>query len=767
MEAGAKPKSYASHLESRKKVCGSCGYKCIFDKNDGIMPKHLVELIKKHQNIEFDIEDPRYPVSICPRCKVALQKKEKGQDVYMPNMPNFEVIRLPASTRSNENGKCFCYICLTGRLTKQAKHKGRGNVRPSIIITETNGMFGYLESNRLESKHLEKKKRSSLTICSTCRQEIGQGINHPNPCTVASASSNISEQIIDTLPEKQQEQVLSKLVLNKAKTLVGNSGRMSNVNMTVATKGRFPSRICLNPTNFKPVSFTTESILDLQMCMGLSNNSAKKLTHWLRVHGGRQILPPYIRTAVSMCGKTLESLYCVEEFEMVVDKYGRKEKRPVFYGNATAVMNAVCDARNITGPCFVKVMADSGQGSFKISVIIKEHDNAEEDDDTPESTRSTYAEGGSFGQGLLHTGVKKTIMLVNVPDIKESWSNCKLLWDLAKINDIPYIFVGDFKITLTLLGLQTATSTYPCPYCFITLAQLRGLAEEEPEESDDYIEGQVIDEEDLCDEDFPCGIEAPVDTAEKVFDTLYSERTFGDLKKDHEDFKKSGSSYKNARLYHSTVNPPIFDEDDGTRVLDKCPIPQLHEYLGIVNHLYFDDGGLQSIVGEEKAKEFAVKAGAVSVGYHGRVFEGPSCRALLKKSEYLMSSEFQSGLPNPILVVPIAQTFIAFEKLVTACFGMGKLKGDVSKLLENFIVQFMALESSVTLKVHIIFEHLIPNLANLGGVGMGLTSEQAGESIHHEFNHNFWSRYKINLLTNPNFAKNWFDANLEFSSKHK
>ena len=69
MEAGAKPKSYASHLESRKKVCGSCGYKCIFNKNDGIMPKHLVELIKKHQNIEFDIEDPRYPVSICPRCK--------------------------------------------------------------------------------------------------------------------------------------------------------------------------------------------------------------------------------------------------------------------------------------------------------------------------------------------------------------------------------------------------------------------------------------------------------------------------------------------------------------------------------------------------------------------------------------------------------------------------------------------------------------------------------------------------------------------------
>ena len=79
----------------------------------------------------------------------------------------------------------------------------------------------------------------------------------------------------------------------------------------------------------------------------------------------------------------------------------------------------------------------------------------------------------------------------------------------------------------------------------------------------------------------------------------------------------------------------------------------------------------------------------------------------------------------------------------------------------------MALDSSVTLKVHVLFKNLIPGLANLGGQRMGLTSQQAGESIHHKFANNYWSIYKINLISNPQYAINWFKANVEFSSTHK
>ena len=188
--------------------------------------------------------------------------------------------------------------------------------------------------------------------------------------------------------------------------------------------------------------------------------------------------------------------------------------------------------------------------------------------------------------------------------------------------------------------------------------------------------------------------------------------------------------------------------------------------LGLVNHLFGDKHGLVDTIGLEKAMAWAVKANAVSVGYHGEVFEGPACRRLLKKADFLLSPEFLNGIPNPLSLIPLATTFQAVNKLVTACFGVGKVKCDITKLLENLVIHYMAIESSVTLKAHIVFEHLIPGLANLGGEGMGLTSEQAGESIHHEFDHNYWSRYKINLISNPNYSESWFNANVEFCSKH-
>ena len=187
---------------------------------------------------------------------------------------------------------------------------------------------------------------------------------------------------------------------------------------------------------------------------------------------------------------------------------------------------------------------------------------------------------------------------------------------------------------------------------------------------------------------------------------------------------------------------------------------------GITNHIFFDKGGLVDLVGREKAMSWAVQNNVVSVGYHGEKFEGPECRKLLKNSDYLTSTEFLDGLSNPFLVTPVAQTFQAFNKLVESCFGSGKLVGNVSTNLEKFVDSYRSIELSVTLKAQVIFEHLLSNLANLGGKGMGLTSEQSGKSVHHEFALRFWSKYKIDLILNPKFGQNWYSANLKFCSKH-
>merc|ERR1711872_1205898 len=143
----------------------------------------------------------------------------------------------------------------------------------------------------------------------------------------------------------------------------------------------------------------------------------------------------------------------------------------------------------------------------------------------------------------------------------------------------------------------------------------------------------------------------------------------------------------------------------------------------------------------------------VSAGYHGEVFEGPASRKLLKNSNFLFSKEFLVGVRDPLSLIPLVTTLQAFNKLVEASFGCNLFKGNIAASLEKFTV------------AHMTMEHLIPSLANLGGRGFGLTSEQTGESVHHHFQSKFWARYKVSTLSNPNFENAWFSANLDLCSK--
>ena len=198
---------------------------------------------------------------------------------------------------------------------------------------------------------------------------------------------------------------------------------------------------------------------------------------------------------------------------------GKQEERPVFYGNTTEIVEAVCEMRQINGPCLIKLLADSGKGAFKISLSIMPEDF---EADESNGQRTSYSEG-SVGHELSLNGVKRIILVAHVPDVKESWENCKALWDLAEINQISYLLVADIKLTLTVLGLQTASSMFPCPYCFISLKELRGLTD----------------------------IDKPDDG--KVQDLIFGERTFGKLKEDHQKLQENNIKS------HSTVKPSILN----------------------------------------------------------------------------------------------------------------------------------------------------------------------------------------------------------------
>ena len=72
-----------------------------------------------------------------------------------------------------------------------------------------------------------------------------------------------------------------------------------------------------------------------------------------------------------------------------------------------------------------------------------------------------------------------------------------------------------------------------------------------------------------------------------------------------------------------------------------------------------------------------------------------------------------------------------FNRVVKHCFSK-TLKVGWRLRLRAFKVAYLATELSITTKVHIVFSHIKQFIYRFG-VGLGVYSEQAFESVHHDF----------------------------------
>ncbi|CAH0556771.1 unnamed protein product [Brassicogethes aeneus] len=71
------------------------------------------------------------------------------------------------------------------------------------------------------------------------------------------------------------------------------------------------------------------------------------------------------------------------------------------------------------------------------------------------------------------------------------------------------------------------------------------------------------------------------------------------LRNSYEKFRSLRKKLKIDRDCHSTVNPPLFQENDDVYVIEKCVIPELHILQGYVHHLFWD--GLVPLLCRDRA----------------------------------------------------------------------------------------------------------------------------------------------------------------------
>lgn len=124
----------------------------------------------------------------------------------------------------------------------------------------------------------------------------------------------------------------------------------------------------MNVKKQKKIIFTTENLDNLKNNTCASYKTMKKLTNFIRCSAGRKSIPKNYMQHVSEKTNTLEKFYKSNVLKFDVEKSNLKEDRTVIWADAEELLEAVIDERNLIGNYVVKVMADGGQGFFKVNM---------------------------------------------------------------------------------------------------------------------------------------------------------------------------------------------------------------------------------------------------------------------------------------------------------------------------------------------------------------------------------------------------------------
>ncbi|CAH1105875.1 unnamed protein product [Psylliodes chrysocephalus] len=196
------------------------------------------------------------------------------------------------------------------------------------------------------------------------------------------------------------------------------------------------------------------------------------------------------------------------------------------------------------------------------------------------------------------------------------------------------------------------------------------------------------------------------------------DRTIGNSLQHYQEWFEAGTVRKDAKKFKSCIYPPIFHGSKDSKILYLVPPPELHLLLGgvntIVNHMFGDF--------EKDAANWIKKCNVQrEVRQGGAAFTGNSCKILLSKVDLLRANCELGCLSLDCL-----------GRVVHECFGM-ILRPNYKSAIADFRRSYLALLKSVTPKIQAIFFH-VEEFCDSTGKALGFYSEQAIESVHHDFN---------------------------------
>ena len=505
------------HSAMQKSVCSVCFRK----------PKNLINISAKvHISIQeyilptFGTADWAWlPSVICSGCYHELYAvktnpkhtvKHVDYDSLVPPVGH-GIVGYPVTRQQQVQAMqpCLCSVCSIGRMFGQPYFNYKNSV------TEPPGR------PRVSSPD---KVPEPVTLCKLCLSSWGPGQQHV--CTRKVKRNNMEELVRNTSRKSKERIVSSQLkevfedhgITTKGGTvslITGGTGLLATLGLQIK----------------KPCPrFSNVSLTKLQIKMGSSDKKMKIMANYLRVTCGKKSVHK-LEDYMTERNKKLEEYFVFENIvqtekvstEDDENKENKKKKEtrmvdiPVVYATDVEKLALfIMEERSLQPDnTLLQVGIDDGQGLLKVMLSVKENCSLEE----VRNKRVKYSDGFA-SKDFKYSGVKKLILLLVSPTTERHDNMAALLGKLG-IAAIEFGFCCDLKMVLILLGKQSASSKFCCPFC----------------------------------------------TGCSPWQGDYSRTTIGSLWEDYNSFVSNGSNTKHAMKYHNVVNPPLVTGGDAQKVL--------------------------------------------------------------------------------------------------------------------------------------------------------------------------------------------------------
>ena len=473
----------------------------------------------------------------------------------------------------------------------------------------------------------------------------------------------------------------------------------------------------------KPRPLSHQDLLNFKVKYGVSNQDTLDFAHDYRTLHGRGSVESFLGDFLVQQTE-LEASF-LELTTIEINSGGELiQKVCVFAKDLQALIDHIKAARNINEEvCLIKLMGDTGGKFFKMSLATINLDRlrrllAEG------KARATYADG-PFLVDNNDNGINALFIVAIVPKCKEDYKLVSQVIQLLKLQNLReqrWISGGDQKYVNLVCGVGEHSSTFPCSWCDLAASAFR---------------------------DRPA----------------YNLRTFGGIRRCNADRLAAHGRRAEPKYHLSVKEDPALPCEDKKRVIECVIPPELHFLLRAFNHIWDNLGkAWQRAINatENPAWQFAISVNAVPSTYHGQDFKGDACRRLLKSIDKL-----EAAVP-PTMGPPFVKCLRDLDTVVVSCFSVAGPPPDYLAYLEAFYQSSSALPNvSFTPTLHGIVEHT-RDFFEIWGTefGLGLYGEQAGESVHFDFENRIYTHAYKRPECHPEFGPLLLRAVAHYNAIH-